>query len=76
MIERDVITELVQRLGGAVAIAPILGCDRQAVSKWRILGRVPWKYRHMVRKIAFERGIALTSEEFSVLSLEPERQAS
>lgn len=76
MSEHEVIAQLVQRLGGPMPIAEAIGRQPQAVRKWRILGRVPWMWRGTIRKMASEQGVELTDDEQSVLSLEPERQAS
>jgi hypothetical protein len=76
MTERDVIVQLVRRLGGSATIAGELNRQPQAIRKWWILGRVPWMWRQKIRKMASEQGLELTEEEEFVLSLEPERQAS
>ena len=76
MTDHEVIAQLVQRLGGPLPIAEAIGRQPQAVRKWRILGRVPWMWRHTVRKMAADQGVELTDYEQSVLALEPDRQAS
>ena len=76
MREHEVIAELVRRLGGATLVATHLGCEAQPVHKWRIQGRVPWKWRLMVRELAQDKGIELSDAEQNVLTLLPERKAS
>lgn len=83
MSEHAAVVQLVKKLGGPLAISRGLGeilgdsaPTRGSVQQWPVLSRVPWKWRHAVRNLAQQRGINLTEEELSILSLEPEREAS
>jgi hypothetical protein len=71
---RDVISELVSKLGGAAAVADAIGASRDSVWMWAKLGRIPWKWRLRVRRMVGELGITPSEDEWRCLALEPERQ--
>src|SRR5689334_9808087 len=76
MRDAHIIEGLVEKFGGPIFLSSHLKCDTQSVRKWRVIGRVPWKWRYALRCLAEDKGIELTDEERNILSLIPERQVS
>lgn len=53
-------TDLITALGGPNSVAEALGVKPNVVANWRLEGRsIPWKRRHVLARIAAERGIPL-----------------
>lgn len=50
--------DLIDELGGNIALAEIMGCTPNAVSNWRSRG-IPWKKRPIIARLAAERGVSL-----------------
>jgi hypothetical protein len=76
MDEREVVSELVSKLGGAEAVAQAIGAKRDSVWMWSKLGRIPWKWRFTVRRLARERKVTLSPDEWIVLTLEPAKEVT
>lgn len=74
MSNRVVISELVRKLGGPTVIAAAIGAPRVNVVAWSRLGRIPWKWRWLVRQMAMRGRIPLTADDWAALSLVPDVQ--
>lgn len=74
MSKRGVVSELVRKLGGPTAIAAEIGAQPGSVVAWSRLGRIPWKWRWLVRQMAMRRRISLTADDWAALSLVPDAE--
>lgn len=50
--------DLIDELGGNIALADAMGCTPNAVSNWRTRG-IPWKKRPLIARLAAARGVGL-----------------
>lgn len=73
MRSRVVISELVRKLGGPTVIADEIGAQAASVAAWSRLGRIPWKWRWLVRQMAKRDRISLSADDWAVLSLIPDK---
>lgn len=53
-------SKLIADLGGSKSVADAIGAAPNAVANWN-KRRIPWRYRHVVAKLAAERGVELPS---------------
>jgi hypothetical protein len=51
-------SKLISDLGGSKALADALGTSPNRVANWNKRD-IPWRYRHVVAKLAAERGVEL-----------------
>ena len=52
--------DIIDRLGGAKALAEALGLTKQAVTNWRLGKRgIPWRHRPAIARLAADRAEAL-----------------
>lgn len=56
------IDEILAELGGVTAVAKAMGCNVQAVYRWKIRG-VPHKYRHTIMSLAATYGAVITRKD-------------
>ncbi len=65
---------IIRRFGGQSALAKLLGKRQSSIQYWAKTGRVPSKWHEPLMKLAAEKGIALSPEDFVVqrsTSIEP-----
>lgn len=56
-------THLIDALGGNQAVAEALGVSSNAVANWKMPERgIPWKRRHIIARMAAERGVTLPED--------------
>jgi hypothetical protein len=54
-------SKLINELGGSKLLADAIGAAPNAVANWN-KRKIPWRYRHVVAKLAAERGVDLPSD--------------
>ena len=53
-------TEIIRELGGATAVAGLLGLKVSAITMWGTRGRIPAEHWFAVWRLALERGLSWT----------------
>lgn len=53
------VDELIDKLGGVRTVAEAVNSTPGAVANWRLRKTIPWRHRHVIARVAAERGIAL-----------------
>jgi hypothetical protein len=74
MSKQHIVSELVRKLGGPTVVAAEIGAQRSSVGAWSRLGRIPWKWRWLVRQMAMRGRISLTADDWAALSLVPSEE--
>lgn len=72
MSNQAIVSELVRKLGGPDVVADRLGLPRKNVAAWSRLGRIPWKWRWLVRQMAMHNRVSLSPDDWAALSLVPD----
>lgn len=55
-------TDLVQDLGGSGVVAKALKLKQNTVSMWGTRGRIPWRYRPALARLAEQEGVTIPAD--------------
>lgn len=53
------VDDVIDALGGTLAVAELFGVGRTAVVNWRTFGKFPARLHYRLAKVCAERGVAL-----------------
>jgi hypothetical protein len=56
---RNEVAALLIALGGTSAVRRLTGASPNAISNWRVMGKLPWRFRNVLTSAASERGISI-----------------